>query len=171
MCFFFNPSWCGEGLLLFSSCSVMSNSLQPHGLQHASLPYPSLSPRVCSNSCPLNRWCHPTISSSVVPFSCLQCLPASRSFPVSRLLASDGQSVGASASVSVLPMNIQGWFPLGGTGWISLQSKRLKSLLQHHSLKASILPHSTLFRVQLSHRVHDYWRWRAESLILFNYLI
>ena len=112
MCFFFNPSWCGEGLLLFSSCSVMSNSLQPHGLQHASLPYPSLSPRVCSNSCPLNRWCHPTISSSVVPFSCLQCLPASRSFPVSRLLASDGQSVGASASVSVLPMNIQGWYSL-----------------------------------------------------------
>ena len=167
MCFFFNPSWCGEGLLLFSSCSVMSNSLQPHGLQHASLPYPSLSPRVCSNSCPLNRWCHPTISSSVVPFSCLQCLPASRSFPVSRLLASDGQSVGASASVSVLPMNIQGWFPLGGTGWISLQSKRLKSLLQHHSLKASILPHSTLFRVQLSHRVHDYWRWKGRK---FNFI-
>ena len=87
---------------------------------------PSLSPRVCSHSCPLSRWCHPTISSSVVPFSsCPQSFPASGSFPVSWLFASGGQSIGASASASVLPMDIQGWSPLGWTGWISLQSKGL----------------------------------------------
>ena len=91
----------------------MSDSLQAHGLQHAKVPCPSLSPRVCSNSCPLTRWCHPTISSSVIPFSsCLQSFPASGSFPVSWLLASGDQSTGASASASVFPMNIQGWFPL-----------------------------------------------------------
>ena len=99
----------------------MSNSLQPHGLQHASLPCPSLSPGVCSNSCPLSRWCHPTISSSVTPFSsCPQCFPASGSFPMSQLFAWGGHSIGASASASVLPMNIQGWFPLGFTGLILL---------------------------------------------------
>ena len=95
-------------------------------LQHSRLPCPSLSPRACSNSCPLSRWCYPTISSSVIPFSsCLQSLPASRSLPVSWLFTSDGQSTGASAAASVLPMNIQGWFPLGLTGFISLQSKGL----------------------------------------------
>ena len=99
----------------------MSNSLWPHGLQHARLPLPSLFPEVCSNSCPLSRWCHPTISSSVVPFSCLQSSPASGSFPMSWLFASGGQSIGSSASV--LPMNIQGWFPLGLTGLISLLSR------------------------------------------------
>ena len=103
------------------SCSVMSDSSQPHGLQHTWLSCPPLSPRVCSNSC---LWCHPTISSSVVPFSsCLQSFPASRSFPVSHFFASGGQTIGASASV--LPMNIQDWFPLGLTGLISLQSKGL----------------------------------------------
>ena len=105
-------------LLLFSH-SVMSDSLLPHGLQHASLPCLSPSPEVCSNSCLLSWWCHPTISSSVAHFSCPQSFPASRSFPVSRLFPSDSQSIRASASVSVLPMNIQGWFPLGLTSLIS----------------------------------------------------
>ena len=99
-------------------------SLRPHGLQHTRLPCPSSSPRVCSDSCPLSRWCHPTISTSVSPFfSCPQSFPASESFPVSQLFTSGGQSIEASASV--LPMNIQDWFPLGWTGWISLQSKVL----------------------------------------------
>ena len=119
--------------------SVMSNSLRPHELQNARLPWPSLSPRVCSNSCPLSWWCYPAISSSVVPFSCLQSFPASRSFSMSQLFTSGGQSIGALASASVLPMNIQGWFPLGLTSLISLLSKRFSSLLQHHNSKASIL--------------------------------
>ena len=102
--------------------------LWSHGLQHAKLPCPSRPPKICSNSCPLSRWCHPTISSSVVPFSsCLQSFPASGSFPMSQLFASGGRSTGASASASVLPMNIQGWFPLGWTGWMSLHSKGLSS--------------------------------------------
>ena len=114
-------------------------------------PYPSPTPRVYSNSCPLSRWCHPTISSSVVPFSFqVQSFPASGSFPVSQFFSSGGQSIGVSASGSVLPMNIQDWFPLGWTGWISLQSKGL-SRVQHHSSKASILWHSDFFIVQLSH--------------------
>ena len=101
----------------------MSNTLQPHEVQHARLLCPSLSPRVCSNSCPMSRWCHPTISSSVAPFSsCPQSFSASGSFPVSQLFTSGGKSIGASASASVLPMNIQGWFPLGLTGLISLLS-------------------------------------------------
>ena len=106
--------------------SVMSNSLQPHRLQHTRPPCPSPTPGVYTNFCPLSRWCHPIISSSVVPFcSCLQSFPASGSFPMSQFFASAGQSIGVSASTSVLPMNIQDWFPLGWTGWISLQSKGL----------------------------------------------
>ena len=138
--------------LLFTH-SVMSNSLWPHGLQHTRLPCPSPSPGACSNSCPLSQWCHPTISSSVVPFSsCLQSFPASGSFQMSQFFTSGGQSIGASASASVLLMNIQDWFPLGWTGLISLQSKgTLKSLLQHYSSKASILQHSAFFMAQLSH--------------------
>ena len=102
----------------------MSDSLRLHGLQHTRLPCPSPSPRACPNSCPLSRWCHPTISSSVIPFSsCLQYFPASGSFPVSQLFTSGGQSTGASASVPVLPMNIQGWFSLGLTGLVSMHSK------------------------------------------------
>ena len=103
------------------------------------LPCPSPTPRACSNSCPSSQWCHPTISSSVIPFSsCLQSFPASGSFPMSRLFASGGQSIGVSASASVLPMNIQDWFPLGLTGWISLQSKGLSRVFQHHSSEALI---------------------------------
>ena len=106
------------------SCSVMSNSLRPHGLQHARLPCPSPSPRACSNSRPFSQWCHPAISPSVAPFSsCLQSFPASGSFPMSQFFASGAQSTGASASV--LPRNIQRWFPLGLTGFISFQSKGL----------------------------------------------
>ena len=112
-------------LLLFSSLG-MPNSLQPHGPQHTRLPCLSPSPRICSNSGTLSQWCHPTISSSVIPFSfCLRSSPASGSFPVSQLFPLGGQSIEASASPSVLPMNIQGWFPLGLTGLISLQSKGL----------------------------------------------
>ena len=121
----------------------MSDSLWPHGLQHARLPRPLLSPRVCSNSCPLSQWCHPTILSCVTHFSCPQSFPVSGSFPMSWLFTSGSQSIGASASV--LPMNIQGWFPLGLTGLISLLSQELSSLLQHHSSKASILQCSVVF--------------------------
>ena len=109
-------------------CSVIQScsTLWPHGLQLARLPCPSRSPRACSNSCPLTRWCHPTISSFVISFaSCHLSFPASGYFPMSRLFASGGQSIGASASASVLPVNIQGWFPLELTGLISLQSKGL----------------------------------------------
>ena len=117
------------------SVDVMSNSLQPQKLQHARLPCPSLSPGIFSNSCPLSQWCHPTISSSVIPFSsCLWSSPASGSFPVSWLFSSSGQNIGVSASVSVVPMNIQGWFPLART--ISLLSKGLLSstTIQKHQI-------------------------------------
>ena len=137
-------------LLLFS-CSVVSNSLQPHGLQHARLPCPSPSPRVCWNLCPFSWWCHPTISSSVMPFSSyLQSFPASGSFPVSQLFASGGPSIETSA-LSVLPMNIQGSFPLGLTGLILAVQGTLQSLLQHRSVKASMLWCPVFFIVQLSH--------------------
>ena len=115
-----------------SSCSVMSDSLRPHGLQHARLPCASPAPGVCSNSCSSRQWCHPTISSSVVPFSsCLQSFQASGSFPMSQFFTSGGQIIGVSASASVLPMNIQDWFPLGCTGLISLQSKGLSRVFSN----------------------------------------
>ena len=131
----------------------MSNSLWPHELRHARPPCPSPPPRVYPNSCPLSWWCHPTTSSSVIPFSsCSQSFPTSGSFQMSQLFASGGQSIGVSASTSVLPMNTQDWSPLRWTGWISLQSKKtLKSLLQPHSSKASVLWFSAFFIVQLSH--------------------
>ena len=112
------------------SWSVESDSLQPHGLQHARPPCLSPTPGVCSDSYLSSRWCHPTISSSVILFSCLQSFPASGSFPMSQFFASGGQSVGISASASVLPMSIQEWFPLGLTGLISLQSK-VKSIIKY----------------------------------------
>ena len=108
------------------SRSVVSDSLWPHESQHTRPPCPSPTPRVYSNSCPSSQWCHPGISSSVIPFSsCLQSFPASGSFQMSQLFASAGQSIGVSASASVLPKNIEDWFPLGWTGWISLLSKGL----------------------------------------------
>ena len=129
----------------------MSDSLQPHELHHTRSPCPSPTPRVHSNSCPSSRWCHRAIASSVVPFSsCPQSLPASESFPMSQLFAWGGQSTGVSTLASVLPMNTQDWSPLEWTGWISLQSKGLKSLLQPHSSKASIHQCSAFFTVQLS---------------------
>ena len=126
---------CEQGLLLLLfSCSVMSDYLWPHGLQHARLPCPSPSPRACSNSCPLSQWFPPTISSSVVPFSsCVQSFPASGSFLMSWFFASCGQSTRVSASV--LPMNIQDWFPLGLTGWIFLQSKGLSRVFSNTTVQ------------------------------------
>ena len=111
-------------------------TLWPHGLQHARLPCPSPTPRACSNSCPSSRWCLPTISSSVIPFSsCHQSLPASESFPMSQLFTWGGQSIGVSASASVIPMSIQGWFSLGWAGWISLQSKGLLRVFSNTTLQ------------------------------------
>ena len=116
------------------SCSVVSDSLQPHGLQHARLPCPSPTAGVYPNSCPLSQWCHPTISSSVIPFSsCLQSFPTSGSFPMSPFFASGGQSIEASASV--LPITIQDWSPLGWTGWISLQSKGLSRVFSNTTVQ------------------------------------
>ena len=118
------------------SRSVVSESLQPHRLQDARLPCPSPTPRVYSNSCLSSRWFHPTISSSVFPFSsCPQPFPASGSFPMSQLFASGDQSIGLSASASDLPMNIQDWFPLGWTGWISLQSKGLSRVFSNTTVQ------------------------------------
>ena len=114
----------------------MSDSLWPHGLQHARPPCPSPTPRAYSNSCPSSQWCHPTISSSVVPFSsCPESFPASGSFPMSQLFISGGQSIGVSASTSVLPINIQDWSPLGWTGWISLQSKGLSRVFSNTTVQ------------------------------------
>ena len=152
-------------MLLWFSRSVVSDLLWPHGLQHARLPCPPSS-RVCSNSCPLSQWCHSNISSSVAPFSsCPQSFPASESFLMSWLLPSGGQSIGASVSGSVLPMNIQGGFPLGLTGLISLQSKglNLKSspTPQFESINSSLLsllygPEHGPYGPTLT-STHDYW--------------
>ena len=140
-----------EKLVQFS-CSVMSDSLWPHGLRHARPPCLLPAPGVYSNSCPLSQCYHPTISSSVIPFSFhLQSFPVSGSFQMSRFFASGGQSIGASVSASALPVNIQDWFPLGLTGLIFLLSRGLSGVLQHHDLKLSILQHSAFFMVQLSH--------------------
>ena len=118
------------------SCSVVSNSLRPHGLQHARTPCPSPTPKVYSNSCPLSWWCHPTISSPVVPFSsCLQSFPVSGSFQMSQFFTSGGQRIGVSASALVLPMNIKDWFPLGLTGLFSLQSKRLSRFFSNTTVQ------------------------------------
>ena len=129
----------------------MSNSFQPHELQHTRPPCQSPTPGVHPNSCSLSQWCHPTISSSVIPFSsCPQSLTASGSFQMSQLFASGGQSIGVSASTSVLPMNTQGWSPLGWTGWISLQSK----WIPYKTLYSILLGHFTLhFRPQFHQEV------------------
>ena len=122
------------------SQSVVSDSLRPHESQHARPPCPSPTPRIYSNSCPLSRWSHPAISSSVIPFSsCSRSLPASGSFPMSQLFSSGGQSIGISASASVLPMNTQHWSPLGWTGWISLQSKGLSRVFSNTTVQIPTL--------------------------------
>ena len=118
------------------SHSVTSDSLRPYQPQHVRLPCPSPTPGACSNSCPSSQWCHATTLSSVIPFSsCLQSFPASGSFPVSQFLASGGQSIGTSVSTSVLPMNIQDWFPLEWTGLISLQSKGLSRVFSNTTVQ------------------------------------
>ena len=133
-------SLCVQISVQFSSVQLnssgMSDSLQPHGLQHARLPCPSPTPEAYSNSCPSSWRCHPTISHSAVTFSCcLQSFPASGSFQMSQLFTSGGQSIGVSASLSVLPMNIQDWFPLGWTGWLSLQSKGLSRVFSNTTVQ------------------------------------
>ena len=134
------------------SCSVVSDSFRPHESQHARPFGPSPTPRVHWDPHSSSQWCHPAISSSVVPFSsCPKSLPASESFPMSQHFAWGGQSTGVSVLESFLPKKSQGWSPSEWIGWISLQSKGLKSLLQHHSSKASIIRHSAFFTVQLSH--------------------
>ena len=141
------------------SCSVVFDSLQSHGLQHPRLPCPSPTPGACSNSCPLSRGCHPTITFSVISFfSCLQSFPASGSFQMSQFFSSGSQSIGVSASASVLPMNIQDWYPLGWTGLISLLSKgisRIFSTPQFKSINSSAL--SFLYGPSLT-SIHDYWK-------------
>ena len=140
------------------SRSVVSSSLQPHGLQHARPPHPSPPPGVYLNSGPLSQWCHPNISSSVVTFSCLQSFPISGSFQMSQFFASGGQSIGVSASTSVLPMNTQDWSPLGRTGWISLQwrdSQESSPTAQFRSINSSVL--SFLYGPTLT-SIHGYWK-------------
>ena len=139
--------------------SVVSKSLWPHESQHARPPCPSPTPGVHSDSRPSSRWCYPAISSSVVPFSsCPQSLPASESFPMSQLFTRSGQSIGVSASASVLPMNTQDWSPLGWIGWISLQSKWLSRVVSStivqniNSLVLSFLHSPTLTSI------HDHWK-------------
>ena len=130
----------------------MSHSLRPHGLQHTRLPCPSPTPRVYSNSCPLSRWCHPAVSSSVVLFSsCPQSLPDSGSFPMSQLFSWGGQNIGVSASASVLPVNTQDWPPLGWTGWISLQSKGLSRVFSNTTVQ-----NHQFFSAQLSSQYNSH---------------
>ena len=147
-------------MLLFFSRSVMSDSLRPHRLRPARLPCSSPTPGVYSNSCPLSRWYHPTISSSVVPFSsCLQSFPASGSLQMSQLFTSGGQRIRVSASASVLPMNTQDWSPLGWTGWISLQSKGLSRIFPNTTVQKQ-----QFFGAQLSLWPHSHIRtWPLEK--------
>ena len=148
------------------SHSVMSDSLWPHGLQHARPPCPSPTPEAYSNSRPSSQWCHPTISPCVIPlFSHLQSFPGSESFPVSQFFASGSQSIGASASASVPPKKTQDWFTLGLSGLI-LQGA-LRNFLQHHSSKASILLRSAFFMVQLSHLYVTTGKTVALTILVF----
>ena len=141
--------------MLFSP-SVVSDSLQPHGLQHSRLSRPSLSPRVCSNPCPLSRWCHSTISSSAIPFSsCLQSFLASGSFLMSQFFTSGGQSIGALAPASVLPMNIRSWFPLGWTGWISVLAKGLSRIFSNTTVQKHQF-FSTQLSLESSSHIHTW---------------
>ena len=142
--------------MAFSSVSsVMSNSWQPHEPQHIRPPCPSPTPRVHPNSCPSSRWCHPTISSSVVPFFCFQSFPALGSFPVSQLFPLGGQSIRASASASVLPMNIQDWFPLGWTGWISLLSRGLSRVFSNTTVQKHLF-FGTQLSLQSNSHIHTW---------------
>ena len=158
MCHFTFDVFCSDKESVQFTCSVESNSLPPHELQHARLPCPSPTPGVYSNSCPLSQWRHLTISSSVLPFSsCLQSCPASGSFSMSEFFASGGQSIGASASVSVLPMNIQDWFPLGlaGSPCNPRDSQESSPTPQFKSINSSVL--SFLYTPTLT-PICDYWK-------------
>ena len=159
---FLVKTWLLNEVVLFVvvAQSLSSVSLWPHGLQHTRLPCPSISPRVCLNSCPLSQWCHPTISSSVIPYSFhLQSFPASGSFSMSQFFASGGHSYW-SFNFSISPSNEYSWLISFRMDWMDLLSVQgtLKSLLQHHSSKASILRRSACFNIQLSKSIHDYWR-------------
>ena len=152
-----------EKYSLFSSvqfsCSVMSSSLWPHGLQHARIPCPSPTPSAYSNSCPSSWWCQPTISSSVVPFSShLQSFPESGSFQTSQNFASGGQSIGVSASASLLSMNIQDWFPFRWTGWFSLESKWLSRVFSNTTVQKHQFWVAQLSLYQTLASIHDYWK-------------
>ena len=139
--------------------SVVSDSLQLRGLQRARLPCPSVSPRACSNSCPLSQWCHTIIPSSVFPFSsCLQSFPASVSFPASRLFTSGGQSIGALASASVLPVNIQDWFPLWSTGLISLLAKGCSRVFSSTTVWKNQFCGLSLFYGPTLTSIHNHWK-------------
>ena len=154
----------GFSSVQFSSVAQSCPTLQPHGPQHARPPCPAPTPGVHPNPCPLSWWCHPAISSSVIPFSSrLQSFPASGSFQISQLLASGGQSIAASTSASILAMNIQDWFPLGWTGWISLQgsprdSQESSPTPQFKNIHSSVL--SFLYSPILT-SIHDYWKNRS----------
>ena len=140
------------------SHSVMSDSLRPRGLQHARPPCPSPTPEVYSDSCPLSRWCHPTISSSVIPFfSRLQSFPASGSFQMSQFFTSGGQSIGVSASTSVLPMHTQDSSPLGWTGWTTLQSKGLSRVFSNTTVQKHQFFGAQLYGPTLT-SIHDCWK-------------
>ena len=154
-----HPAGIRENILVSQfSHSVMSETLWRHGPQHTRPPCPSPIPGVHPNPCPLSWWCHPTLSSSVVPFSsCPQSLPASRSFPMSQLFTSGGQSIGVSASASVLPMNFQDWFLLGWTDWISLQSKRLSRVFSKSTVRKRQFFSSQLYGPSLT-STHDHWK-------------
>ena len=141
------------------SHSIMSDSLHPHEPQHARPPCSSPAPRVHPNPCPLSQWCHPTISSSVIPFSShLQSFPASGPFPRSQLFTSGGQSIGVSASASVLPMNIQDWFPFGWTGWTFLQSKGLSRVFSNTTVQKHQFFSTQLSFSPIPTSIHDYWK-------------
>ena len=154
------------------SHSAVSDSLWPHGLQHARLSCPSPTPRACSDSCPLSWWYHQTISSSLVPFSShLQSFPASGSFQMSQFFTSGGENIGVSALASILPMNIQDWFPLGWTGWISLPSKGLSRVFSNTTVQKN-----QFFGAQLSFSsptltsIHDYWKKLAIALTRWTFV-
>ena len=155
------------------SCSVVSSSLWPHGLQHARLPCPSPAAGACSNSYPSSQWCHPTISSSVVPFSsCPQSFPALGSFPISQFFASSGQSIEVSVSASALPMHIQDWFPLGLTGWIFLQLKGLSRVFSTTTVQKDQFFSSQFFYDPTLISINDNWKnhgfdYRAKWCLCF----
>ena len=141
------------------SCSVVSDSLRPHELQHVRPPCPPSTPRVRSNSCPSSQWCHPAISSSVIPFSsCSQSLPASGSFPMSQIFSWRGQSIGDSVSTSVLPMNTLDWSPLGWTVWISLQTKGLSRVFSNTTVQKHQFFCAQLFYSPTLTSIHDQWK-------------